>query len=438
MAVVRLSPAETLAVVADVLAPLLARGIIVRRRRVVGLVERFDADRRAVKRLQALRARHGDGPVVANLAGRKVALVLGGDDARTVLEQTPEPYAAATREKRAALRHFQPHGVLVTHGPERAERRAFNEAVLDTGCPVHGLADALVPKVEEEARALAQDASAAGALTYPTFERAFWRIVRRVVLGDAARDDDALTDGLTALRRDANWAFLKPRRDGLRERFTARLHEHLARAEPGSLAARIAAVPATPRTDKDGQVPQWLFAFDAAAMASFRTLALLSAHPEAAQRARAEADAERPFLRACVLEALRLWPTTPAILRETTTAVAGLPAGAEVVVHAPFLHRDDERLDVADRFAPEVWLDGDPNAFPLVPFSHGPARCPGRELVLLTTATLLHVLLDELDLEGGDLSPGRLPASLSPFGLRFVVIQRPADSAPSDVARPTA
>lgn len=34
------------------------------------------------------------------------------------------------------------------------------------------------------------------------------------------------------------------------------------------------------------------------------------------RRARADIDADFPFLRACLLEAVRLWPTTPAILRQ--------------------------------------------------------------------------------------------------------------------------
>jgi len=63
------------------------------------------------------------------------------------------------------------------------------------------------------------------------------------------------------------------------------------------------------------QVPQWLFAFDAAGMASFRALALLVAHPDGLDAARAEiaaAGAARtplPALRAALLEAVRLWPT---------------------------------------------------------------------------------------------------------------------------------
>lgn len=60
------------------------------------------------------------------------------------------------------------------------------------------------------------------------------------------------------------------------------------------------------------------------------------------------------------------------------------------MIFTPFFHRDTETLPHADRFAPEHWRDGaghTPAA--LVPFSAGPARCPGRDLVLQITGNLL-------------------------------------------------
>ena len=139
-----------------------------------------------------------------------------------------------------------------------------------------------------------------------------------MTLGDAARDDTALTDALARLRALGNWAMFAPRRPALTADFLGRLRTRLERAEPGSLAAVAAGVPAGPHTAPLEQVPQWLFAFDAAGMASFRALALLVAHPDGLDAARADiagAGAARtplPALRAALLEAVRLWPTTPA------------------------------------------------------------------------------------------------------------------------------
>ena len=54
-------------------------------------------------------------------------------------------------------------------------------------------------------------------------------------------------------------------------------------------------------------------------MSTFRALAVLASLPGHAQAARDEArrhDPELPYLRAAILESVRLWPTTPAILRQ--------------------------------------------------------------------------------------------------------------------------
>jgi cytochrome P450 len=423
---------DTLAILGGVVAPNLAKGVIIRRRRMVALAERLGLDGRAVRQMQRLRDRYGAGPLLVRLPGRTQAIILAPEHVRRVLGATPEPFAAASSEKRAALSHFQPHGVLISQGAERADRRRFNEAVLESDCPRHQLAARFVAVVREESAPLL----ALPTLDWAPFAEAWFRVVRRVTLGDGARDDRELTDMLARLRGDANWAFMRPKRRGLRARFLERLAAHMRRAEPGSLASMVAATPATPTTDPVGQVPQWLFAFDAAGIAAFRMLAVLATHAEARARARAEIAesrgeaAELPFLRACVLESVRLWPTTPLILRQTTSETTWeggtMPAGTGVLIFVPYFHRDDVRLPFADRFLPDIWLgEGSQVAgrWPLIPFSGGPAECPGRQVVLLLASHLLSALLG-----GGDrrlvpppwLDPaGRLPGTLDHFGLRF-------------------
>lgn len=366
---------------------------------------------------------------------RRQAVILAPEDVRRVLDGSPEPFATASDEKRAALAHFQPQGVLISHGQARADRRQFNEAVLDTPRPAHRLADRLLRVVDEKAGTLLADIGRRE-LTWDDFIAAWFRLTRRVVLGDAARDDHRLTDLLATLRADANWSFLRPRRDRLRARFLARLRDHLARAEAGSLAEIIATTPATGDTAPYQQVPQWLFAFDAAGIATFRALALLATHPEQAALASREIAGDeagrldRPFLRACILESVRLWPTTPAVLRQSTRETIWetgvMPARTGVLIFAPFFHRDDARLPFADRFAPEVWLGGGAaEDWPLIPFSAGPAMCPGRNLVLLLASAMLAALL--AGREATLCPPARLdatrplPATLDHFSLRFAL-----------------
>lgn len=427
---------DALRVAACVLLPTVAGGAVVRRRWAMGLAERFQWDRPGVEAVHRLRLRYGDGPLLLPF-GRRTALVLSPYDAGRVLDLTPDPFTPATWEKRAALAQFQPHGSLISRGAVREERRRLNERALDTGRAVHRSADRLVRVVREEVGELLPDRGPVAELAWPNLERSWWRTVRRVVFGDAARDDDLLTDRLARLRSAANWSYLAPRRRLLRARFLERLREHAARAEPGSLAAGL--VPAPPGTDPYGQIGHWLFAFDAVGMTLPRTLALLACHPGESRRATAEAAAgdpgrprELPFLRACVLDTLRLWPTTPLLLRESvaTTRWRGSPvaAGTTFVLFAPYLHRSDPAGPARDRFAPDGWLGPDaPANRALVPFSAGPGRCPGQDLVLLLATTWLAAALrGRMFRVVSGLRPGPdgpLPATLNPFALHFSVLR---------------
>ncbi|GIJ51189.1 cytochrome P450 [Virgisporangium aliadipatigenens] len=414
------SIADTARVAATVLAPVIARGVIVRRPRLTGLLARTGADRRAMRTLRRIRERYGPGPVRLRIPARPLTLVLDADEARRVLEQAPAPFSPANREKIGALAHFQPEGVLISRGRARDARRAFNERALDTSAPVHHLAGPILASVSELGGALRER----DPLVWRGFAREWWRAVRTITLGPAARDDTWVTDSLRTLRRAGNWSYFHPTRRDLRERFLQRVRDYITLGHPDSLAGTAAR--ADVATAPEHQIAHWLFAWDAAGMAVFRTLALLATHPAALARARADQRPLLPYLRACVLESLRLWPTTPLILRDTTADLWWgdeiVPEHTPVLIHAAFLHRDPTALDYADTFAPDVWLDGRAERHGgIVPFSGGPARCPAENLVLLTTSHLLAELITgDPRLTGGRLDPERpMPALLSPFGLRF-------------------
>ncbi|SHL10850.1 Cytochrome P450 [Pseudonocardia thermophila] len=415
------SPADTVRVLALAVAPIVAQGVIARRRRVVGLAGKLDTDGRGVRELQRLRARYGTGPIRLRVPLRPVALVLDPGDVRTVLTGTPGPYTPRNREKRGALGRFQPHGVLVSRDEQRPARRRAVEELLDGGHPVHRFGDAFTRVAREETTALLAAARGTGEFGWDEFVPAWWRIVRRIVLGDAARDDHTLTDDLTVLRHAANWSGLGRRHRRRSARLRAGLEHYAAAAEPGSLAALVAAYP-DEAADPVGQIPHWLFAFDAGAAVTLRALALLVAHP-------GDTDLRAAALTAAVLESARLWPTTPLVLRDTTrrTTLGGgeLRAHTAMLIPAWFHHRDDEVRADADRFDPQQWLDGTARAdWTLMPFSAGPAACPGRELVLLVARTVLETLLTGADVSAGAGVPDSgapLPRGLDPFALTFRV-----------------
>ncbi|WP_307843669.1 cytochrome P450 [Streptomyces sp. B15] len=127
------------------------------------------------------------------------------------------------------------------------------------------------------------------------------------------------------------------------------------------------------------------------------------------------------------------WPTTPLILRESTAQTSWeggtLPAGTVFALHTPYLHRAEPAAPYGDSFAPRQWTEEtgqEARANPaLVPFSSGPAGCPGENLVLFTVSTLLAALVERHQYtlaSHPQLRPSApIPATLDHFALAFRV-----------------
>jgi cytochrome P450 len=458
---------DKLGVVLTVLLPSIAKGVLQRRRSMMAIGQRFDIDKRAIRRLQQVRAKYGDGPLMLSILGRKHVLVLEKNDLARVLTHDAASFSPASDEKKSALGHFEPHVSLISKGAARAERRQFNHDALESRCPNHSFAARFTQVASEEVSALL--AYSGPRLTWKTFSPVWDRIVRRVVLGDAARDDAYLSELLSDLRGDGNWSFLKPRNTAKREEFRRLLEHHLARAEPQSLAAAVAQEQASPGTAPCSQATHWMFAFDAGAIATVNALAMLALHPHMQDRAVAEARGAAgasiaagcpadgvstaapapialPYLRSCVLESLRLWPTTMIVHRKSTQETKWdngvIPQGLSVLLFAPYFHRNDAGNVHAHTFAPDIWLD-DPGGtkLPFIPFSAGQGICPGRHIVLLTAAATLAALLRNrtvhLSGEHPFTTAAELPGTLNHFDLAFDIPARErAAAAPAGNAEP--
>jgi cytochrome P450 len=189
-------------------------------------------------------------------------------------------------------------------------------------------------------------------------------------------------------------------------------------------------------TKVENQIPHWLFAMnETLATNAARALALIAAHPEAQARVREELAREDlasaqgiqrlTYLEGCLHEAMRLWPTTPMLIREALTEdrlgdVLVRPK-TQVIIHNGFNHRDREASHLADAFTPEAW----PGAWADYRFnhlSHGPQVCAGSGLVQLIGKAVLAALLsqDDYRLVKPDLDPGQpMPYALDYFALSF-------------------
>ena len=167
-----------------------------------------------------------------------------------------------------------------------------------------------------------------------------------------------------------------------------------------------------------------------------RTLAVLATHPLVLDRARAEVDGKKltvvknvtgaTYLAGCILEAMRLWPTTPLFGRvqaEDHRWVNGqkTPAGTQVLIHNLFNHRNRDRVPFADRFAPEEWVSGSAGEdWRFNFFSHGPQGCPGAGLSIFLGQAFLGRLISEGTPKlaaGPRLTGPRLPYGIDVYGL---------------------
>jgi hypothetical protein len=265
------------------------------------------------------------------------------------------------------------------------------------------------------------------------------RITRRVVLGDAARDDEELSTVLAEMMDAANSLPDEP--SPQLDPFLARIGGYIRKAEEGSLVSLFADAPLGERTHPVRQATHWLFAMgDTLAINAFRTLAVIVSHPEEQalvedEISGGELDASRlvllPRLEGCLQEAMRLWPTTPMLARVLTedAELDGVPvsAGTQVVVVNTFMHRDRERHPDADRFNPGAWSrDALADDWALNHFSHGPQGCPGIGLALFTGKGVLSGILRgrAVSTVGGGLDPSRpLPHMLDFFSLRFALAE---------------
>ena len=386
------------------------QGIFRRRRRAVAAAGLINVDGQAVGLLSGFKRKTGGRPIWVRVVKDPALLLLDVEDVRRALEGSPAPFASDPAAKKKGMAHFQPHALTISRGELWRERREFTEGVLR-----RENAGRYVLIAGEETAAMLADGEP---IDYDALHGAFRRITRRVVFGDGARDDEEVSDLLAKLMEQANG--MPGKRSPEYEPFVAKIHALTERAPEWSLAGAAARTEAGHDVQPEGQIPHWLFATqDTLAANVLRALALLGSH-----------GTDAPS-RAVLLEAMRLWPTTPLLSRELIADVTWhgvrVPAGTNVLICNTFMHRDRERLgEAADRFTPAAWDDGGAFAddWGMNFFSHGPQGCPGSNLALALGTASLQAVLERgtPTLENPALDPAEpLPHMLDAFSIRVGV-----------------
>lgn len=393
--------------------------------------------------VEGLVEKFGPGPFYVRVAKDEALLLHDPADIEFVLGQSPDPFASDPDAKKKGMSAFQPDALTLSRGDLWRTRRDFAEHVLATGKPLHPLAKTFLAVADDEAAGLAKRES----FDFDDLNAVFQRITRRVVFGEAAADDEALTALLGDLMAAGNSTPGKPAADY--PAFLSQIQAYVDEPDSKSLVGRFAGAPhgadgkVGAALDPAGQAIHWLFAMgDTLPTNLHRTLAVLATHPEQLHEVRAELDkadlsngadvAGLDYLGGCILDTMRLWPTTPLFGRVTTRDVT-FPGGevlktdTQVLIPNAFNHRNRKRIAYADRFAPGEWASGGAGESWLFNFfSHGPQGCPGAGLsMFLGQAFLGRLLAERTPLVDIELDPGKpLPHALDVFSLRISLRQR--------------
>jgi cytochrome P450 len=418
---------QSLAVLVTGVVPALVRGLFSPRRRAMKVLTALDTDARAVATLSKLRRKHGGDGI--RLLGGRIVVLWGAPAIQEVLDHSAERYAGDSGAKAKGMSHFQPDALTLSRGEVWRDRRKFNEAVLATSEWVHPFARRFVAVVADEVERM----GLGDHLDWSSWERLFDHVTLRVIFGDRAREDQRLTALLEKLMGEANRLVgLKTSNDYYE--FYGELERHIRDPEPESLIARFAKGPNDPETRVVQQIPHWMFAMrDTLAANAFRALAAIVSDQRVALRVREElrgADLADPavlnrmrYLEGCLQEAMRLWPTTPLLARETMaeTELSGekLTEGTQVMLLNVFNHRDADHVPDADRLQPERW-ENRGHDYRFNHLSNGSQNCPGGPLVLLLGKAVLAQILEtyELSLERPALAAGEpLPKMLDFFDI---------------------
>lgn len=347
-----------------------------------------------------------------------------------VLEKSPTVYADPP-SKRKGMSHFQPEAVTLSRGEQWSQRRKFNEDVLLPGRP-HTLSKTIHSVVREETLGLARSARD---LKWRDFADLFERVALRVLFGRVGNAELGIAAMLTRLMSQANRGFLL-RRNRLFKRYRAALNQALETAGPGSLARLCLETPSSRGVPVGDQVTHWLFAFkDTVAENAVRTLAVIESLPEVRKRSHEElasldlddvaALEQLPYLEACLHETMRMWPTTPLLVREVlvadTLCGVAIDPGAHVLIPNVFNHFDARLLDRPLEWRPERWCEH-PVGELCKHFSAGAQSCPGADLALFVGKGVLGSLMKEAELEV--LAPqvpsaAAPPRSCNPFAIHL-------------------
>ena len=368
---------------AQVAVPNVLQGLFRRRRRIAGIATVVGADTQAVRFYEGLVRDKTD-----RLRQDRQGRVAAGASARGRPgrpRRLSQPVSIRSDAKRKGMSHFQPDALTISRGSLWENRRRFAEAILDTGKPLHRLAQTSSRWRTRRPRALAS-----GEITWERINDAFQRLTRRVILGAPRSHGTEISNLLATLMDEANSS---PGGESKHfAPFMAKVRHSVDTAAPGSLAALVAEGPQDFR-HQAGRATGALDVCDGRHAARQRV-------PNAGRTGHTSSPARRGTQRGW-LRGMSI-PRKESLNCATSRRVCKTPCGCgrrrrcspecgtrrkasrrDRACRHPGLHlqpgnhRNRDRVSFADRFAPDEWMTGNAaQNWSFNFFSNGPQGCP--------------------------------------------------------------
>ena len=382
------------------------------------------------------------------------------DAVKRILVDRPRDYSKATIQYKA-LSLVTGDGLLTAENPPWKEHRlmlqpAFHPRQLEP----------LVGQVDQGAAALIKEWERASTGESVDIERAMLRAALETVghalfsqdlSGDAAELTDATLDALEVVVARARVPISPPawfptpanrtlkRANAILDAAVARLiaarQLGSASSTPDVLDLLIAArdssgAPLSAKEIRDEIVTFIVAGHETVAAALTWCWALLAASPQIQQQVQLEVDsvlssehltlsdlARLPFTRACVDEALRMYPPAWLITRKALAddelAGAKIPAGALVIMSPWIVHRHPDFWVDPDSFVPQRFLDGSVTRHAFIPFGNGLRLCIGRDFAYAEAVALVARIASRFTLsypEGKSIPAANPSVTMRPIG----------------------
>ena len=411
--------------------PNILQGLFIRRPRWVALFARLHRGFVSAGLGYRLRGPYGGSAVRVRFLSKPSLLLFDGQAIQRVLDNSPDKYGPPAAKCRG-MAHFQPAAVTVSTGADWRSRRALNVAALGDPYADMDLAAMVHAVCAQEGAALGAKAE----LRWADFAHTSQTIMLRVIFGRADDNHRTAHEMLRALMSRANWLVVRPSVDRLKA-YQARLQGLVAGAEPGTLAFRARTLPDAAGIPVADQVTHWMFAMsDTLSENVARAAGVIHAIPRSRDLARQEvhnvnigdpaAAGRLSYICACLEEAMRLWPSTPFIVREAlhTDTLGGqrVSPGDQVVIPNVLNHLDPRAVARALEWYPERWLEHPPPSR-FYHLSGGAQSCAGAQIARYVGTQILAELVNRAAFRTHKpriVSAERLPASFNPFAIRLV------------------